>query len=324
MYSFKELQNIANETLKNLNFEKEPLALYTPVKYVLEVGGKRLRPVLTMMSANLYSDNPEIALKEATGLEIFHNFTLLHDDIMDKADLRRNMPTVHKKWNENTAILSGDAMMIVAYGFFIGSKNPRSNDIFSVFNDTALKVCEGQQYDMDFEKLNVVTEEQYLEMIRLKTAVLLAACLKIGALAAGAPIDECDKLYEAGINLGLAFQLQDDYLDVFGNTQTFGKNIGGGIASNKKTYLLIKALALADHDEKMELEKWLSFSGEDLNRKVVAVTEIYKKLGIRELAKKKILDFSEKSKNILNELTVEKNRKKELENLIGQLIDRSF
>jgi len=248
MYTFIQIQQIVEKYLKEIELKTEPRELYEPVKYILEIGGKRIRPSLVLAAYNLFKNDVETAINPALALEVFHNFTLLHDDIMDKADLRRNQQTVHKKWNENVAILSGDTMSIKAYELL--SKIPAEflSEVLQAFNKTALQVCEGQQLDMNFESRLDVSVEEYLEMIRLKTSVLIAVSLKIGAIMAGALRNDVHKLYDFGLNLGLAFQLQDDYLDAYGDVQAFGKKIGGDIVANKKTFLLIKALETSDKE----------------------------------------------------------------------------
>ena len=321
MYSIKEVQKFVKQFIENTKFDKEPKALYEPIDYVLSIGGKRLRPVLCVMAYNLYSDNIEEVINPAMGIEVFHNFTLLHDDIMDNADVRRNKPTVHKKWNENTAILSGDAMMVEAYKQLLKYKGPNFREILEVFTQTAGEVCDGQQYDMDFENDNNVSIDDYLLMIKLKTAVLLAGSLKIGALAAGAPVKDTEYLYDFGINVGMAFQLQDDYLDVFGDENTFGKAIGNDIASNKKTFLLISALNSAKGEIKEQLVKALN-NQYDKNEKIKVVTEIYKKLEVDKLSKQKMKDYLDKAFSILDKISVENDRKQELKDFALSLYNR--
>ena len=322
MYDIKELQKIVNETIENEKIGREPFSLYDPINYTLESGGKRIRPVLVLMACNLFSDEIKHAIKPAIGLEIFHNFTLLHDDIMDHADIRRGNPTVHKKWNENTAILSGDAMFIKAYEYFLDCESPNFRNILKVFNITALEVCEGQQYDMEFEERKTVAENEYLRMIELKTSVLLAAALKIGALLGEASERDADLLYEFGKNIGLAFQLQDDYLDVYGDVKVFGKQIGGDIVANKKTFMLIKALELAKGDIKDELKNLLRQQDFDRDTKVTAVTNIYNKLGIRKIVKQKIENFNNRAIEFLSQVSIDENKKSELNKLAENLIKR--
>ncbi len=327
MYSVKELQIIVNDEIKNRSEELKklnPSKLYSPVNYSLEIGGKRLRPVLLLLSYNLFSDNIKNALPTAIAIEVFHNFTLLHDDIMDKADVRRNQPTVHNKFDENSAILSGDAMAFLSYKYLLESKSENLLNVLELFSKTAIEVCEGQQFDMDFEIRLNVTETEYLEMIRLKTAVLLACSLKAGALLANSDAEIAKQLYEFGINMGLAFQLQDDLLDSFGDQKTFGKKIGGDILSNKKTYLLIKALENSSSAGERELLNWINkkdFINED---KIDAVIEIYNQLNIKELTQLKIDYYFQKASSILEKLAVAKNKIQSLVELGSQVIKRNY
>ncbi len=323
MYNFKALQKKVEEKINNLNLSNEPFGLYQPIRYSLDSGGKRLRPVLTLMSANMFTDNIDMALNPALALEIFHNFTLLHDDLMDKADIRRNQATVHKKWSANTAILSGDAMMIKAFQLICRSEYPNKDEIIELFNQTALEVCEGQQYDMNFETRLDVAENEYIRMIKLKTSVLIAACLKIGALCANSDSKNAQYLYDFGINMGLSFQLQDDYLDTFGDVKTFGKKIGGDIIANKKTFLLIKALELAKGKQAEELKQLITQNNFEDNYKIEKVTHIYKELMIDELVKTKIKDYNLLAINELNSLDIDNDKKTILYNLANKLINRS-
>lgn len=322
MYNFAELKDKINDFISKDNIGREPFSLYDPINYTLKSGGKRIRPVLTLLACNLFSEDVENAIKPAIGLEIFHNFTLLHDDIMDHADIRRGNPTVHKKWNENTAILSGDAMFIKAYDYFLDCESPNFREILKVFNLTALEVCEGQQYDMEFEDRDNVTEQEYLRMIELKTSVLLAAALKVGALLGGANTKDADLLYEFGRNIGLAFQLQDDYLDVYGDTEVFGKQIGGDIVSNKKTFMLIKAQELAEGENEIRLKNLLISNDIDREEKVTAVTAIYNSLKIKEIVQKRIQELNEKAFDYLNQVSVLDTKKIELKKLAEKLINR--
>ena len=254
----KDYLPLIESTLVSIFEGKEPYNLYEPIRYVLSIGGKRLRPTFALMACDLFGGNVNDAVYPACALEVYHNFTLLHDDIMDNADMRRGKPTVHKKWNENTAILSGDVMLSQAYEVMCRAEHSLLPSLLSVFNQTTIEVCEGQQYDMDFESRNDVSADEYIAMIRLKTAVLLAASLKIGAICAKASAKDADLIYEFGINVGLAFQLKDDWLDVYGDVKKFGKKIGGDICCNKKTYLLITALEKASGDTKISLTDWFS------------------------------------------------------------------
>lgn len=258
MFKSSELLEKINRHIAELQFTRRPAGLYEPVSYVLSLGGKRIRPVLMMMAYNLYKEDVESIFNQATGIEVYHNYTLLHDDLMDQADRRRGKPTVHKVWNENTAILSGDAMLVLAYQFMAeGCPAGLLKPVMDLFSLTALEICEGQQFDMEFETRDDVTEEEYLEMIRLKTSVLLAAALKLGAMLGGASEEDAARLYDFGMNLGVAFQLKDDLLDVYGDVKVFGKNIGGDILCNKKTYLLIQAYRQASDAQRAELERWV-------------------------------------------------------------------
>ncbi len=327
MYSVKELQKIVNDEIKNRSEELKklnPSKLYSPVNYSLDIGGKRLRPVLLLLSYNLFSDDINAVLPAAIAIEVFHNFTLLHDDIMDKADVRRNQPTVHNKFDENSAILSGDAMAFLAYKYLLESKSENLLNVLELFSKTAIEVCEGQQFDMDFENRLNVTETEYLEMIRLKTAVLLACSLKAGALLANSDAEIAKQLYEFGINMGLAFQLQDDLLDSFGDQKTFGKKIGGDILSNKKTYLLIKALENSSSAEKRELLNWINKNDCINEDKIDAVIEIYNQLNIKELTQLKIDYYFSRASSILEKLAVAKNKIQPLVELGNQVLKRNY
>lgn len=277
--------DINNEILK-LDWDREPYGLYEPIEYTLAAGGKRVRPQLAMIASQLFGGKDEEVLPAALALEVFHNFTLLHDDVMDKADVRRGRPTVHVKWNENTAILSGDQMLIEAYKLLSGVPRRKLAKVLEMFNDMATEICEGQQYDMDFETMDKVKEYQYFEMIGKKTAELLGYALKIGAYIAGAKKKEQDLLYSFGIGIGLAFQLQDDILDVWGDPKTFGKAIGGDICCNKKSIVSITALEIADEESRKELNYWFGQTLEDNTEKVAKVTAIYDRLGVRERCEK--------------------------------------
>lgn len=289
-----------------------PINLYQPIEYTLQMGGKRLRPVMVLLAADLFGGRVEDALPAALAIEIFHNFTLLHDDIMDKADLRRNKPSVHKKYNENIAILSGDAMSIMAYRYLLKTKTDRLTEIISLFTETALEVCEGQQYDMDFEARQDVTVDEYLNMIRLKTAVLLACSFKMGALAANANNTDAQLIYDFGINLGLAFQLQDDLLDVYADQNKFGKKIGGDIVANKKTFLLIKAQELSQYPNHNELRTWIDKKEFDPTEKINAVKAIYEFVGVKQVCEKEIQNYYTKALNSLKNITIEEDQKARL------------
>jgi len=322
MYTIEQLREIISREFSKQEYVEEPVSLFEPIQYILEDGGKRLRPVLALMSYNLYRDDIEKALKSAIGIEIFHNYTLLHDDVMDDAELRRGRLTVHKKWNSNVAILSGDAAAITAYKYIETCEDRYLRQVIDGFNQVAMDVCKGQQYDMEFETRNDVTEEEYIHMIYLKTSVLIAGSLRHGALIAGAPEHEYKALYDFGGFLGLAFQLQDDYLDVYGDVAEFGKKIGGDITENKKTYLLIKALELAGEEDKALLQSWIDKKDFDANEKVEAVTAIYNRLGIRGLTLKTIENYLKKSREALDKIDVGESRKAAFYEMINYLGER--
>ena len=323
MKTFDEIQDIITSELELINWNKEPRGLYEPIDYVLSMGGKRIRPALTLMACNLFTENLQPAILPALGIEVFHNFTLLHDDIMDRADVRRGRPTVHKKWNDNTAILSGDVMQISAYQLIAETPNEYLKPVLDLFSKTAAEICEGQQYDVDFECCDVVKAEEYLEMIRLKTAVLLGCALKTGALIGGAGEEDAQNIYDFGINIGLAFQLKDDLLDVYGDEATFGKKIGGDILCNKKTYLLIHALELAKGNDAVELKKWLEITDENQSQaKISGVTSLFNKLNVKAICEDKMLEFYTKAVANLKKVDIFDNNKQELRNLAEKLMDR--
>ena len=288
MYKAEELLKKVNEALDGLVYDRKPTTLYEPIRYVLSLGGKRVRPVLMLMAYNLWKDDPESIMTQAVGLETYHNFTLLHDDLMDNADMRRGHETVHKKWNANQAILSGDTMLQQAFQRMAQCDTAHMREVLDVFIETILEIDEGQQLDVEFETRNDVTEDEYIEMIRLKTSVLLACAVKIGAILAGASKDDQDNLYKFGEQIGLAFQLQDDLLDVYGDPKVFGKNIGGDITSNKKTYMLINAVNRANESQHRELTGWIEAAEFDRDEKVKAVTRLYDEIGIRRLCEEKM------------------------------------
>jgi geranylgeranyl diphosphate synthase type II len=317
-----EIQKIINQKIEAIFYPTVPADLYQPIRYVLSLGGKRLRPTLALMACNLFSDEVEPAIEAALGVEIFHNFTLVHDDIMDNADKRRCQLTVHRKWSDNVAILSGDAMQIKAYQHLAQVPPLLLPKILQRFSQTAMEVCEGQQLDMDFERQTEVTQEEYLEMIRLKTAVLLAASLQIGAWIGGATDQEAQLLYEFGSSLGLAFQLQDDLLDVYGDSETFGKNIGGDIVSNKKTFLLISAMNMATGSVKDTLFHWLNTDSQESQAKIQAVTEIYNSLGIKVLCERQIASFHVHAFAALDALSLPESRKAILIDYASSLMQR--
>ena len=308
----EELLVKVNDFLDNLKYERKPSGLYDPVKYVLSMGGKRIRPVLMLLSYGLFKDDVESVLMPACALETYHNYTLLHDDLMDNADMRRGHETVHRKWDANTAILSGDSMLVLAYERMAKCNPVYLSDVLHTFTETALEIGEGQQYDMEFETRNDVTEDEYIEMIRLKTSVLLACAQKIGAILAGASKQDQDNLYKFGEQIGLAFQLQDDYLYVYGDPKVFGKKVGGDIICNKKTYMLINAYNRADAEQRRELQHWMEAETFNSDEKVAAVTAIYNKVGVDKLAIEKIAYYFEESKKYLDAVQVSDERKAEL------------
>lgn len=324
-FSAKELQERIQKYIDGLDFSQGPQGLYDPIDYVLGLGGKRLRPVLMMMAYNLYCEDVEKIYSQAAGMETYHNFTLLHDDLMDKADMRRGKSTVHKKWNENTAILSGDAMLILAYRLMaqdcIADKLPQ---VLAAFGKAALEVCDGQQWDMEFEDRKEVLVDEYMNMIRLKTSVLLAASLQIGAVLAGASERDASLLYEFGVRIGLAFQLQDDFLDVYGDPAVFGKNIGGDILCNKKTYMLISALEKADDGLREELLRWIDATDYVPVEKIAAVTHIYNVLGIDSLCRNAINQLYEEGIALLDKVEVEEARKDILTAYVRGMMNRNL
>lgn len=323
-YTLSQLQELFNQYLSNLRYDMEPKGLYAPINYELELGGKRLRPILLMLSYLLYKDDVERVLPQAAGIETYHNFTLLHDDVMDKADRRRGKPTVHKVWNENTAILSGDAMTILAYKLMTNCDETHLKPVLSAFNELALGICEGQQWDMDFETRSDVTAEEYLNMIRLKTSVLLAGALKIGAILGDAPKDEAQKLYNFGIRMGLAFQLQDDYLDVYGDPKVFGKNIGGDILCNKKTFMLITAMQKADGEQGKMIQKWLDATTYEPSDKICEMTNLYNKIGVGEICLQKIEELYAEGLQILDDINAPIERKELLREFSRKLMKRNM
>jgi geranylgeranyl diphosphate synthase, type II len=322
MYTLKELQGIIQKEFSSLEFRIAPYELYEPIEYILSIGGKRLRPLFMVLSCNMFNEDIEKAMKPAIAIEIFHNFTLLHDDIMDNAPLRRNHPTVHTRWDNNTAILSGDAMCIKAYQYLALSDKNILSLLFDLFNQTALKVCEGQQYDMNFERVKNVSESEYLKMIELKTAVLIAASVKIGALTGGSGTVNADKLYEFGRNIGMAFQLQDDLLDVYGDSAIFGKKTGGDIVSNKKTYLLIKAFEKADPTTLSALKNLMDPEVKAPADKVAQVTAIYDKLVIKEETERTIESYYQAGLDAFEAVKIDLSRKKELLSFTNSLMVR--
>ena len=301
---------------------REPKNLYTPIDYILQLGGKRIRPMLTLMAADIFSGDFKKALPTALAVEVFHNFTLVHDDIMDDAPLRRGKETVHEKWDINTGILSGDAMLILAYQYFENYPPHIFQALAKLFSKTALEVCDGQQLDIDFETRNDVTIEEYIKMITLKTSVLVAAALKMGAIVTEADEAQANYLYEYGLNLGIAFQLQDDYLDTYGNPETFGKQVGGDIIENKKTYLYLKALELANDDTKAELFDLYNTDQKNISAKIERVKSIFTEVKIPELIQQTIESYTNKSLDCLQKLEISAKAKQGLEVFAMQLMNR--
>jgi geranylgeranyl diphosphate synthase type II len=323
MYTLFEAQNIVEKHIQNLSVPDTPPELYEPVRYILTLGGKRLRPALVILACDLFEGDVDSAIVPAVAIEVFHNFTLLHDDIMDRSELRRGSPTVHVKYNENVAILSGDVMSILASRLMNQAPGVVLNVVHDVFTRTAMQVCEGQQMDMNFEERLTVTEDQYLQMIELKTAVLIAASLKIGAILGGSSQKDAEDLYEFGRNLGIAFQLQDDMLDTFGDPGLIGKKLGTDIVDNKKTFLVIQALEQASSSQKKELTRWLSKKDFDPKEKVAALTELFDQLNIKEVTEKRIRDYYDLALASLERLNRPEERKTELLNFASFLMNRN-
>lgn len=309
MENYDHFKKMVNEALQRLSPDKQPAGLYEPIAYILSLGGKRLRPVLTLAACDLFGGDPDRALSPAAGIEIFHNFTLLHDDIMDKAEMRRGRETVHKKWNPNIAILSGDTMFALAYRQVYSSTASQPGEILETFTTTAIEVCEGQQYDMDFELMEVVSIADYLNMIRLKTAVLLGCSLKIGALVSGAKQKQAQLIYDFGVNIGLAFQLKDDYLDAFGDLEKFGKNIGGDIAANKKTYLFLKCLELAGEEDRKKLLELYRTNLDNNEEKISEVLDIFSRYDVKQHIIKEMEKFFGKSLELMEQVKAPQEKK---------------
>ena len=309
--------------LKGQSFNKQPKNLYQPIDYILQLGGKRLRPVLTLMTADVFEVDYKLALPAAMAVEVFHNFSLVHDDIMDDAPLRRGEVTVHEKWNINTGILSGDAMLILAYQYFENYQPKTFRKLAKLFSKTALEVCEGQQYDVDFETRNDVTISEYLKMIEYKTAVLVAAAMKMGAIIAQTSKENANLIYDFGLNLGLAFQLQDDYLDAFGDPKTFGKQVGGDIIENKKTYLYLKAIEFAQPEEREQLLHFFSIQPEDNLDKINSVKEIFNSTGASAATQKAIQGFTLKAFKTLKKLEISEDKKAMLKDFGENLMNRN-
>lgn len=325
MFSFQLLlESFEKEFQKEIHTiqSTSPVQLYEPVTYSLVGGGKRIRPVLVLHAASLFSDHPTIAYPAAMAIELFHNFTLLHDDIMDHARIRRGIPSVHIKYGENSAILSGDAMSIMAFRYLSKCETNQLAPLLSLFSTTALEVCEGQQYDMQYEERDSVSLDEYLEMIRLKTAVLIACSLKMGALLGGADDQSCQLLYEFGILIGIAFQLQDDWLDAYGAEKTFGKKIGGDICENKKSCLLIAALTMSNETDRNDLLIWLKKADFNKQEKIAAVREIFTNSGAATATRNLMKEYHKKALNALKRLNIEESAKAELKNFAADVMSR--
>ena len=321
-YTAPQLLDQINAYLEQMPYSRPPKGLYEPIAYELSLGGKRVRPVLMLMAYNIYKEDVERILPQAAGLETYHNHTLLHDDVMDKADMRRNKPTVHNVWNDNTAILSGDAMLILAYRLMAEGLTDKLAEVMHIFTETTMEICEGQQWDMECEARMDVKVDEYIEMIRLKTSVLLAAALKIGACLADAPAEEAQKLYDFGVKMGLAFQLQDDWLDVYGDPKVFGKNIGGDILCNKKTYMLITALEQADTRQREELTRWLNAGDDVPAEKIAAITALYNEIGVGKRCEEKVEAYYSEGLTILESIALPEERKQVLKEFACSLMNR--
>ena len=324
MLKSEEVLSVVNEAIKSLPFNRQPASLYEPVKYVLSIGGKRMRPVLMLLAYNQFKENPQSILNQACALETYHNYTLLHDDLMDNADLRRGHETVHKRWDANTAILSGDSMLVLAFQQMAQCPEDKLKAVLDLFTETALEIGEGQQYDMDFEHRMDVREDEYIEMIRLKTSVLLACALKMGALLADASTEDANLLYKFGEQIGLAFQLQDDFLDVYGDTKVFGKAIGGDIVSNKKTFMLINAFLRANEQQRAELHRWVEATEFDEQEKIAAVTRLYNEIGIDKLAQERIDHYFKQGLACLEAVKIDAERKANLTAYVYKLMKRNY
>jgi geranylgeranyl diphosphate synthase type II len=322
MITANDILKKVNDCLSSLPYDRKPASLYEPVQYVLSLGGKRIRPVLMLLGYQLWREQPDDIIMPAIGLETYHNYTLLHDDLMDNADMRRGHETVHRRWDSNKAILSGDSMLVLAYQRVAQVPKEKLQQVLDLFTVTALEIGEGQEYDMAFETRNDVTEDEYIEMIRLKTSVLLACALKMGAILADAPEQDVNRLYKVGEQLGLAFQLQDDLLDVYGDPKVFGKAIGGDIMSNKKTYMLINAYNRANDSQRAELQRWLDAKNPDRKEKVAAVTRLYDEIGIRLLCETKINEYFDQARRTLDLVNVGDERKQPLRQYMDEMLHR--
>lgn len=323
MLNFKEYVEIASRAIADIKYPAAPAALYEPIAYTMALGGKRLRPVLTLMACDAFCGDYRRAINQAVGIELYHNFTLLHDDVMDKADVRRGKPTVHVRWNDNVAILSGDAMLTMASQHIAEADSAHLKAAMLLFNKTAMEVYDGQQYDMDFESRMDVSEKEYIEMIRLKTSVLLGCACKMGAVMADAAETDAEAIYQYGMNLGVAFQLQDDILDVYGDPATFGKEIGGDIMNNKKTFMLINAINRASGNDRKELLQWIDADNPDRNEKVAAVTAIYNRLDIRAIAEAAMDQYNDRALAIIDTIAIGDEAKQAFRDFANMLMHRN-
>lgn len=324
MYSWEDTRNLVNEFIAGLNYTREPHELYAPVVYTLSQSGKRVRPVLALMVYNMYHENVQDVLYPAVAMETYHNHTLVHDDVMDCADIRRGQPTVCAKWNDTQAILSGDTMLLLACEFMSHVADDKLREAIKLLIDTAKEVCDGQQYDIEFETRDKVSEMEYIEMIRLKTSVLIAACMKLGGMLAGASQNDLDNLYAYGETMGLAFQLQDDLLDVYGDTAVFGKKTGGDIRCNKKTYLLIKAMELASGEQRKQMQEWMNNAQCDADAKVEFFTSLYNELGVKTVCEEKIAALFAKCDEYIDRVSVPAANKVELKRFVNSLLNRNM
>ena len=323
MLNFREYVEIASRAIVDIKYPAAPAALYEPIAYTMALGGKRLRPVLTLMACDAFCGDYRRAMNQAVGIELYHNFTLLHDDVMDKADVRRGKPTVHVRWNDNVAILSGDAMLTMASQHIAEADSAHLKAAMSLFNKTAMEVYDGQQYDMDFESRMDVSEKEYIEMIRLKTSVLLGCACKMGAVMADAAETDAEAIYQYGMNLGVAFQLQDDILDVYGDPATFGKEIGGDIMNNKKTFMLINAINRASGNDRKELLQWIDTDNPDRNEKVAVVTAIYNRLDIRAIAEAAMDQYNDRALAIIDTIAIGDEAKQAFRDFANMLMHRN-
>lgn len=323
MLNFREYVEIASRAIADIKYPAAPAALYEPIAYTMALGGKRLRPVLTLMACDAFCGDYRRAMNQAVGIELYHNFTLLHDDVMDKADVRRGKPTVHVRWNDNVAILSGDAMLTMASQHIAEADSAHLKAAMLLFNKTAMEVYDGQQYDMDFESRMDVSEKEYIEMIRLKTSVLLGCACKMGAVMADAAEPDAEAIYQYGMNLGVAFQLQDDILDVYGDPATFGKEIGGDIMNNKKTFMLINAINRASGNDRKELLQWIDADNPDRNEKVAAVTTIYNRLDIRAIAEAAMDQYNDRALAIIDTIAIGDEAKQAFRDFANMLMHRN-